>query len=318
LHKGETVPDLSRRRFCALAAATATALLPGCSTATDPEPEPEAAEKSTGSLSFSPAELDDYTFENLSELSKAISEAADDTAGRALATEYKLLDDSGAIADQVMRREMTDGTVLEIRVAGILHDDYEDQSGKAGLTLLCAQAPDLGRMNDTVTEAGGWREAQLRTWLQEELPKLLPQELPDLVKGVVKQTNNLGEKATVSDVTASYETFWIPSVVEVCGSVDWFAKEYGADLSSYDDVLNAEGTQYEWFRQQGVTASDDPNHALALTYLGKSVAWWYRSPFPYVYSGLASGYFYNVMQTGFPKAYSEANQELGVVFGFCL
>jgi hypothetical protein len=158
----------------------------------------------------------------------------------------------------------------------------------------------------------------LRTWLQDELPKLLPQDLPDLVKGVVKQTNNLGEKATVSDVTASYETFWIPSVVEVCGSVDWFAKEYGADLSSYDDVLNAEGVQYEWFRQEGVTSADDPGHALALTYLGKPVAWWYRSPFPYVYSGLASGYFYNVMQSGFPKAYSEADQELGVVFGFCL
>lgn len=279
---------------------------------------PEAVEPVEQKLK--PKSFDEYSWEELAHVARLVADADSDAEGRATAEKYNV-----AVGD-TRSLPLADGRTAALTVVGIRVDGRSDGSGKAGLSLMAspiARRP----MNDEGTNAGGWEASDLRAWLADDGRSLLPDELSDAIVSVVKRTNNVGVTADAAAVTETDDELWLFSASEVCGDPGWFAAEYGAepnphtgyvDFTVYDALIAAEGTQYEYFRAAGVSGSSDPSGALALTYGGTETSWWYRTAYPYSFTGEDAAYFYQVMASGYPSTTSLASEPAGVVVGLCL
>ena len=282
--------------------------------AANPEPA-TPAEKG-----LEPDSFDAYSWDELAEVAELVAAAPTDAEGRAVAEKYCV-----AVGD-VRPLPLDDGRSATLTVVGIRADARADGSGVAGLTLMASPIA-LRPMNDVATNAGGWEASTLRAWLAGEGLELLPDELADAVVAVEKRTNNVGVTADASAVTQTADELWLFSASEVCGAPGWFVAEYGAepnyhtgyvDFAVYDALLAAEGEQYEHFRDAGVTGSSDPSGALALTYGGAETPWWYRTAYPYSFTGEDASFFYQVMASGYPSGTGLASESAGVVVGMCL
>lgn len=262
--------------------------------------------------------LDDYSWSELSQISKEIAAAPTDDAARSIAQKYKLVDEHGVLSNEEVRIELRDGSVASAQLVGIRHDDKSDGSGKAGLTFVTKQALGQQSMNSNGDNAGGWEASQMRSWLAStELPQF-PHELQSVLVPVKKATNNAGNARDASAVSTTDDKLWLLSATEVCGKIDWFAHEYGKQFAYLDDVVNAEGMQYERYVTEGITPHSDSSGTLTKNFQGEKSAWWYRSAFFFVYEGLEHRYFYNVLPTGYPYGYASPKEALGVVVGFCI
>lgn len=152
--------------------------------------------------------------------------------------------------------KLTNGKTLEYRIVGINHDDLADGSGKAGLTFEATNSA-LGyqKMNATNTNAGGWEKSELRGRLNTgDLWSLLPSELQSKVKAVTKMTDNQGG-GKAGTPTATTDKVFLLSATEVWGD------------------MQSDGTQYEYYKSNGVTTS---NYSGASSSNGH----WARSVFP--------------------------------------
>ena len=267
-----------------------------------------------------PQAFSDYSWEELSALSSELSSAASADEATSLAASR------GVHVGDMRRMQLTDGTVVDVTVVGICADTRADGSGTAGLTLMCSPLS-TQPMNEAATNEGGWEASGLRAWLAGEGFSLLPPDLAERVVSVTKRTNNVGVTGDVASVTETADTLWAFSASEVCGPLTWFSDEYGdtptaqtayVDYTAYDKLLSAEGSQYAYFAQAGVTGDSDPSGALAQSLKGASVAWWYRTAYPYSFTGQDKSFFYQVMATGFPSSVGDAPTPAGVVVGFCL
>ena len=152
--------------------------------------------------------------------------------------------------------KLTNGKTLEYRIVGINHDDLADGSGKAGLTFEATNSA-LGyqKMNATNTNAGGWEKSELRGRLNTgDLWSLLPSELQSKVKAVTKMTDNQGG-GKAGTPTATTDKVFLLSATEVWGD------------------MQSDGTQYEYYKSNGVTTSN---------YSGASSSYyhWTRSVYP--------------------------------------
>lgn len=182
-------------------------------------------------------------------------------------------------------------------------------------------------MNASATSEGGWESSGLRAWLASDGMALLPDDLAAVVRPALKSSNDQGTTRGFEGIAQTADALWAPSVAEVCGDVAWFQDEYGSepnaytnyvDFRPYDRLLSSEGSQYELFSAAGVDGASSGASALVRSLRGADVAWWYRTPFPYVFDGGDDGYFYQVSPTGFPAAVGSAEQPAGVVVGLCL
>ena len=54
------------------------------------------------------------------------------------------------------------------------------------------------------------------------------------------------------------------------------------------------------------------------SYGGADTAWWYRTAYPYSFTGEDASYFYQVMSSGYPSTTGLASESAGVVAGMCL
>ena len=111
-------------------------------------------------------------------------------------------------------------------------------------------------------------------------------------------------------LVARTDELWLFSASEVCGAITWFTDEYGdepnlytgyVDFAPYDEMLSSEGEQYEYFASSGVRASSDPLGVLKLAYGSSATSWWYRTSYPYTFTGEDASYFYQVMASGYPS-----------------
>lgn len=267
-----------------------------------------------------PKSFEEYSWEELSDISRLISAASSDEEGREVASLWGI-----GIGD--MRSvSLTDGRTASATVVGIRADELADGTGKAGLTLLISPIS-LHKMNSEATCEGGWEGSELRAWLSDQGAALLPDELVERARAVTKTTNNVGLLGDASGVSQTVDTLWAFSLAEVCGDITLFTDEYGdeirsktyyLDYTAYDAVLSAEGEQYEYFEERGVTCSSDPNNALSLEYGGAGASWWYRTAFPMSGLDYESSYFYQVMSSGYPCTIANPDSEAGVVVGLCL
>ena len=280
-------------------------------------PEVEIAPERVAADSF-----EEYSWQELSDISALIAAAPSDEEGRAIASEH------GVGVGDVRTLTLDDGSVVELRVVGIRADQRADGGGAAGLTLLTS--PIAMRPFSDDENAGGWESSALRAWLATDGADLLPDELAELVIPVSKTTDNAavryGSADAVAALTTTADALWAPSVSEVCGEVDWFAREYGTtpsasseyvDFGPYDDSLSSQGEQYEYFSGALVDGSGTSD-ALAMAYGGVACNWWYRTSYPYALEGWEQRMVYQVMSSGYPCMTSAPSEEAGVVVGMCL
>ncbi|MDO4798365.1 MAG: DUF6273 domain-containing protein [Coriobacteriales bacterium] len=308
--------------LCSIALALCACSAPG---AQQPEPQPqpqEAAKQEPDKIE--PKKLNDYTWDELSRISAEISAAPDDEEGRSVAQHYGLVDENGALSQDTKQIVLNDTRALDVRLAGIRHDDRADDNGKAGLTFMTVGAWDKRPMNEGGGIEGGWEKSDLRSWLATDAKAMLDDDLAKALIPVNKLTNNVGLTSSEDSVTNTADELWVFSPCEVCGEIRWDVEEYKQKrgLQDVDGLLGLEGSQYEVFEQAGVSDSSDPNGFLSLEQSTGTMPWWYRSPYPFDWEGMgdtgSKGYFYQVRDSGYPESIGSPEVPAGVVVGFCV
>lgn len=294
----------------------------GCDAKDEPMEKPVAESIQSEAIQKKP--LEEYTWDELGKISSEISAASSDEEGRKVARQYGLVEDDGTLSAQTKQIVLNDTRAIDVRLAGIRHDDRADGSGKAGLTFMTVGALDIRPMNDAMTIEGGWEASSLRSWLATEVPSMLDKDLAGALVEVSKLTNNVGLTDSRESVTQTADKIWVFSVHEVCGEVTWDIDEF-RQMRGYEDVdglLNAEGWQYEVFAQAGVDGRGNGSEFLSLADSTGASPWWYRSPYPFDWQGYgntgSSGYFYRVMESGYPESHGEPTDPSSVVVGFCV
>lgn len=267
--------------------------------------EPEAQLPSTAK-SFS-----EYSASELAGIAQALEKASSRDEALAIAEQYGICNADGTVTTEANEIQLTDGTTAELRVADIYADDMAD-GGKAGITFLLSGSSLTHAMNTTATDQGGWESSALRSWLASDVADLLPDELSAYIVPVEKMTNNTGYTVNTAAVTATEDSLWIPSFVEVYGTVSWnWESSY---TTNYNTILGSEGTQYAVFSEAGVTGGfGTASEVLAKSGIGTSAGtWWTRTSSP-----SSSSHFRAVSSVSGPYAVDNATTELGVVVGFC-
>lgn len=201
----------------------------------------KAAASSKSSAVTAKASIGDYTWEELSEISKEICTASDRDA---VAKKYNLLNSNGKL----------DGTQKRV-----ISDDYDfvailmgyDENGLAFISDTAWAEWDFGAYG-WYGDKDGYDKSYIRQCLNDELYELVPSNLKSVIKSVSKQ-NFTG--------TATNDKLWIPSLAEL-----------GLD----DDYENSEkeGPVYKLF---GEASESEAGSLLRRTFEGKSIGWWTRS-----------------------------------------
>lgn len=206
--------------------------------------------------------LSDYSWDELGDIADEISEASTRDEALKIAAGYNLVSQGGQMLDAEKSLDFA-GSTIGMRIVDVYHDDLAS-GGKAGLTLMDVNAGLRGPMNvkaedgsnfdgDYVLNVGGWESSNLRSRLQK-LESSLPKELGEHIKLVLKNTNNVGKADDTKAVTQTSDALWIPSLVEVGGTVDWL-KQGDSVSDLYNSMANSEGTQYAAFEEAGVRSA---------------------------------------------------------------
>lgn len=266
----------------------------------------DAAGDQGGEAATVKSAVEAYTWDELAQISDEIGAAGDEAAAIEVAKKYNLCTPEGKLdGTQVKLVTLTNNMTVPVQIVGFAHDD-KTAGGKAGITFMFGDAIAEAPMNQTDTNAGGWEASQMRAYLNGDGMALLPEDLKKVVAPVDKLTNNVGETQDVSAVTTTSDSLWLLSAAELCGSIDWYSDP------SYNAVLNAEGFEYQLFRDTAVDSSN-ANDILVKNYQNSQYSWWERSPRPFL-----SGYFQGVISVGYPGNHGYASYSNGVVPGFCL
>lgn len=274
-------------------------------TTEETSPEPQAA------LPSSAKSFSEYSASELAGIAQAIEKTSSRDEALSVAEQYGICNEDGTVTTEANEITLTDGTTAELRVADIYTDDMAD-GGKAGITFLLSGSSLTHAMNTTATDQGGWESSALRSWLSSDVMDLLPDELATYIVPVEKMTNNTGYTVNTAAVTSTTDSLWIPSFVEVYGTVNWnWESSY---TSNYNTILGSEGTQYAVFSESGVTGGfGTASEVEAKSGIGTDAnTWWTRTSSP-----SSSDHFRAVSTVSGPYAVDNATQELGVVVGFC-
>ena len=274
-------------------------------TTEETSPEPQAA------LPSSAKSFSEYSASELAGIAQAIEKTSSRDEALSVAEQYGICNEDGTVTTEANEIALTDGTTAELRVADIYTDDMAD-GGKAGITFLLSGSSLTHAMNTTATDRGGWESSALRSWLSSDAMDLLPDELATYIVPVEKMTNNTGYTVNTAAVTSTTDSLWIPSFVEVYGTVNWnWESSY---TSNYNTILGSEGTQYAVFSESGVTGGfGTASEVEAKSGIGTDAnTWWTRTSSP-----SSSDHFRAVSTVSGPYAVDNATQELGVVVGFC-
>ena len=263
--------------------------------------------------------MKDYDWTELSSIATEIHDAASDDEGLEIAMEYNLVTSDGKLDSSTKSITLSDGTVANVALADIRHDDLSD-GGKAGLTFVFTDAPVAHAMNDDASNEGGWEKSDMRAWLNEDFAGMLPSDLKGALKAVNKKTNNTAYTSPGA-VSSTSDKVWLLSLVEIGGSVspnDINVGGSGIPAATY----NAEGTQYKIFADAKVKSGEE-NDKLVRKFVGdegngivepgEACRWWQRSLSMTWTSGFAA-----TNDEGDPLDAWITDYELGVVPGFCL
>ena len=263
--------------------------------------------------------LDDYTWDQLQEISLKIKAARSNAEARKIAKRYHLLDDDGHIPYPCTKRvTLTNGLEVGAQLVGIRHDELLDGTGKAGLTFMF----DTGiAERDAAAQplSAGWADCELREWLDGDGLKLLPNELRAYIKDVKKISNNVGAARSASCLSELPATLWLPAMVELCGNQP--PESFTEDFHYLADIYNGEGKEYQLFRELKVSPYTT-NEMLVRQWKGKDACWWERTASPDTSESEGTLYMNRVGHDGDVFTYatpaSKPNKRTCVIPGFCI
>lgn len=263
--------------------------------------------------------LDDYTWDQLQEISLKIKAAKSNAEARKIAKRYHLLDDDGHIPYPCTKRvTLTNGLEVGAQLVGIRHDELLDGTGKAGLTFMF----DAGiAERDAAAQplSAGWADCELREWLDNDGLKLLPNELRAYIKDVKKISNNVGATRSASCLSELPATLWLPAMVELCGNQP--PESFTEDFHYLADIYNGEGKEYQLFRELKVSPYTT-NEMLVRQWKGKDACWWERTASPDTSESEGTLYMNRVGHDGDVFTYatpaSKPNKRTCVIPGFCI
>ena len=225
---------------------------------------------------------------------------------------YGLIDDAGRLDPSGSKNiSLSDGRIAPTQIIGV-YADTATAGGSVGLTFAITEALDQRGINTDHVNTGGWEQSALRAWLANEGLALLPDEVATSIIAVDKLTNNTGAAGDSSAVTVTRDRLWVPSLIELYGAADWFE----GDQAWCNDIVNAEGHQYQRFSDGGITASSSLSSEgiLKATYKGKPCEWWTRTPRP-----SDNVYFAGVYRDGTANAIGYlGGYSAGAIACFCL
>ena len=263
--------------------------------------------------------LDDYTWDQLQEISLKIKAARSNAEARKIAKRYHLLDDGGHIPYPCTKRiTLTNGLEVGAQLVGIRHDELLDGTGKAGLTFMF----DAGiAERDAAAQplSAGWADCELREWLDDDGLKLLPNELRAYIKDVKKVSNNVGAARSASCLSELPATLWLPAMVELCGNQP--PESFTEDFHYLADIYNGEGKEYQLFRELKVSPYTT-NETLVRQWKGKDACWWERTASPDTSESEGTLYMNRVGRDGdvftYATSASKPNKRTCVIPGFCI
>ena len=263
--------------------------------------------------------LDDYTWDQLQEISLKIKAARSNAEARKIAKRYHLLDDDGHIPYPCTKRvTLTNGLEVGTQLVGIRHDELLDGTGKAGLTFMF-DAGIVERDAAAQPLGAGWADCELREWLDDDGLKLLPNELRAYIKDVKKISNNVGAARSASCLSELPATLWLPAMVELCGNQP--PESFTEDFHYLADIYNGEGKEYQLFRELKVSPYTT-NETLVRQWKGKDACWWERTASPDTSESEGTLYMNRVGHDGDVFTYatpaSKPNKRTCVIPGFCI
>ena len=258
--------------------------------------------KSAASASTSPAAGVSYT-SGLSGVSAAdvtaFAEAISNNSSITNATSTVYVDFGSvhrkiSVGDQVTLP--LDGADYAFDVIGFSHDELTTPTaygaatatGKAGITF---QMHDIFAtnfvMNDSRTNAGGWKSSKMRTSTMATMKGYLPSAWQTAIKPVNKASGTGGGSSSGTETVS--DNCFLLAEVEIFGNTT--------------NSVAGEGVQYAYYKA-GNSKIKNQN--------GSAYLWWERSPasggsdvFCFVYTSGSAGNYY-------------ANATVGVAFGFCV
>lgn len=263
--------------------------------------------------------LDDYTWDQLQEISLKIKAAETRSEAREIAKRYHLLDDNGHIPYPCTKRvKLTNGLHVGAQLVGIRHDELLDGTGKAGLTFMF-DAGIAERDAAAQPPSAGWADCELREWLDSDGLKLLPNELRALIKSVKKISNNVGAARSASCLSELPATLWLPAMVELCGVQP--PESFTEGFHYLADIYNGEGKDYQLFRELKVSPYTT-NETLVRQWKGKDTCWWERTVSPDSSETEGTLYINRVGHDGDAFTYAtpadKPNKRTCVIPGFCI
>lgn len=245
--------------------------------------------------------LNDYSWEEIAQISKLISKKGDQNGAIGIAKKYHLCTADGKL-DGTQTKDVTlsDGTQTKVMIMGFNHDDKSDGSGKAGITFIFAddiakknmfERADLDNLFQKIQDDGSasisWENASLRSWLSDSFSNELPSDLREQIVSVDKADAvmpwvsytidsyygggigaELNDDPDLMTTTTTSDKLWVPSFVELAPLSDYL-------MSNWTYLLQ-EGSQYQLFNDAGVTA-DTPNRILGTYDSQDGGGWWLRS-----------------------------------------
>lgn len=278
--------------------------------------------ESSGSQLDTKASVNDYSWDELAGISDAIAGAESDDEALKIAESYHLCSAEGKLdGSQQKQFTLADGTQVAAQIIGFRHDDKADGSGKAGLTFLLTAPLDFRAANGNGSTDGGWEQSEMRAWLGSEGLNLFPADLQAHMKAVQKMTNNTGAVDGAQAATATQDTLWLLSAVEITGPVEAGTIEDDED-GALTALYNAEGSRYQLYEDTDVDCGRATSKKYDIGTLNEVLVrkngedpcmWWERS----VHDGSATD-FYCVMHGGSPIGDAGAAYEHGLVPAFCL
>ena len=263
--------------------------------------------------------LDDYTWDQLQEISLKVKAAETRNEACEIAKRYHLLDDDGHIPYPCTNRvKLTNGLEVGAQLVGIRHDELLDGTGKAGLTFMFDTG--IAERNAAAQPlSAGWADCELREWLDSDGLKLLPNELRALIKSVKKISNNVDAARSASCLSELPATLWLPAMVELCGNQP--PESFTEDFHYLADIYNGEGKEYQLFRELKVSPYTT-NEMLVRQWKGKDACWWERTASPDTSESEGTLYMNRVGHDGDVFTYAtpadNPKKRTCVIPGFCI
>ena len=186
----------------------------------------------------------------------------------------------------------SEDVIADVEIIAHNHDDLADGNGKAALTFLCKDLPNLQMGVNSGSNIGGWEASTLREFLNGEFLTALSDELKAALKPVIKLSDGGGDNKTLVSTT---DSCWIPSYTEV-------------GLTDGQNNLAGQGVQYS-------STFTDGTSRLKYTPDGVSYGrWWLRSSY---YSN-SNDMFWRITNTNGGAYCENASYEYYIAFGFCI